>query len=71
MNCKFNAHQWEEIGRVFVRPVYNINGIEVEGDGVDTFERLAMGVTSIELRCTRCKTLMEKQLLGDHTKEGR
>lgn len=68
MTC-FYGHTWEEVGRVYTRPAHriSINEIEVEGHGVDTLERLTMGVTSIELRCTRCKTLTEKQLLGDHT----
>lgn len=35
-----------------------------------TFERLAFGVTSIELRCD-CGDVTERQLLGDHVSQAK
>jgi hypothetical protein len=58
----WHRHQWIEVNRVFARSRLT----EVEGIGALAFERLAFGVTSIELRCD-CGDVRERQLLGDHT----
>ena len=56
-----HRHQWTEVGRVFSP---SVGGTYTWIDNA-TFERLAFGVTSIELRCD-CGDVSERQLLGDH-----
>lgn len=60
-------HQWTEAGRVFTpaRP-----GVKIRFGTEDLIERLAFGVTSIELRCD-CGDVAERQLLGDHVSQGK
>lgn len=58
----WHRHRWTEANRVFVRP----RAAEVEHIDRLSFERLAFGVTSIELHC-ECGNVRERQLLGDHT----
>ena len=56
-----HRHQWIEARRAFTRPSVR----SLKNVSEDTIERMAFGVTSIELRCA-CGDVKERQLLGNH-----
>jgi hypothetical protein len=59
--CK---HQWEEVGR---RATPRLTKFNSEGVYPSDIERLAFGITVIELRCEHCGDIRSRELKGDHT----
>lgn len=58
----FHKHKWEEVSRKFNPPISR--GFEANWISKDTFIRLTMGVTVIELKCTVCGDLKHMEVIG-------
>lgn len=55
-------HRWEERGRYFAKgvPITHTKGIDPE-----SFMEMAVGITSIILKCRKCGDVKTEKVLGD------
>lgn len=59
----FHCHRWREVGRAWTGKVV---GFEANRISERAVERLLLGVTVIDLRCSCCGDRKSIELLGHH-----
>ena len=58
-------HLWDEVRRVYSKAA--LKSFESPDVDEEFLERILLGVTSIELRCVKCKKLNHHTVTGDMT----